>query len=303
MPTKRVSRLAACDPLGELGGELERLHVGALDVLAVLLELRLRPALDHAGEVVVRRDRRPAAAVLRADVGVEAVRRQPAPVRVVGRARAAAPRCIARARTAFATSECLPSAPTTTRARSVTVAPPLAWPRMPVTRPSSTRISSTVKPSRSSAPAATAASTSRASSTIRRGQYARSAPSAGRGVPEIVTGPKSNEYLVMGGQFVASSCSRIPHLASAATAGWMGEVRGHRVAGERGLVDQQHPVAVARQQHRCGRAATSRPDDDHVVVRAHVRVPLSVGPRPSHRVAGRVKQLERRRPGYRSRHG
>ena len=33
--------------------------------------------------------------------------------------------------------ECRPSAPTTTRARSVDGSPPLAWPRIPVTRPSS----------------------------------------------------------------------------------------------------------------------------------------------------------------------
>ena len=35
----------------------------------------------------------------------------------------------------------------------------------------------------------------------------------------MVTGPKSNEYLVIGGQLVASSRSRMPHRASAATAG------------------------------------------------------------------------------------
>ena len=35
----------------------------------------------------------------------------------------------------------------------------------------------------------------------------------------MVTGPKSNEYRVIGGQFVASSRSRMPHRASAATAG------------------------------------------------------------------------------------
>ena len=121
--------------------------------------------------------------------------------------------------TAFATIECLPSAPITTFARSVTVSPPLAWPRIPVTRPSSTRTSSTVNASRTSAPAAAAASTRRASSTIRRGQYARSVPLAAYGVPATVTGPKSNEYLVIGGQLVASSCSRMPQRASAATAG------------------------------------------------------------------------------------
>ena len=46
---------------------------------------------------------------------------------------------------------------------------------MPTTRPSSIRTSSTVKPSRISAPASAAASTSSLSSTVRRGQYATGA--------------------------------------------------------------------------------------------------------------------------------
>ena len=54
---------------------------------------------------------------------------------------------------------------------------------------------------------------------------------------------------------------------AAAAAG--AEVRGHRVAGERGLVHQQHPVAVAGQQHRGGRSAAAPADDDRVVVRTH----------------------------------
>jgi hypothetical protein len=38
---------------------------------------------------------------------------------------------------------------------------------------------------------------------MRRGQYALSAPFDGRGVPATVTGPKLNEYRVIGGQFVS----------------------------------------------------------------------------------------------------
>ena len=62
-----------------------------------------------------------------------------------------------------------------------------------MTRPSSIVTSFTVNASRSSAPAPTAASTSSASRMIRRGPYALAVPFAGRGVPAIVTGPKSNE--------------------------------------------------------------------------------------------------------------
>src|SRR3954451_1248174 len=90
---------------------------------------------------------------------------------------------------------------------------------MPVTTPSSTTTSSTVKASRTSAPAAEAASTSSASSTTRRGPYPYARPSAARGDPATPTGPKSRESLLIGGQPVASSCSRIPQRASAATAG------------------------------------------------------------------------------------
>jgi hypothetical protein len=35
----------------------------------------------------------------------------------------------------------------------------------------------------------------------------------------MMTGPKSNEYVVIGGQLVVSSRSRTPHRPSAATAG------------------------------------------------------------------------------------
>ena len=59
------------DALGELGDQVERAHEGALDVLAVGLELLLGPALHHAGQAVVRRADRPAAAVLGALVGLE----------------------------------------------------------------------------------------------------------------------------------------------------------------------------------------------------------------------------------------
>src|SRR5947199_192560 len=73
---------------------------------------------------------------------------------------------------AEATSECRPSAPTTTWARSVMVPEACERPLMPTTRPSSIRTCSTVKPSRISAPASAAASTSSLSKTVRRGQYA-----------------------------------------------------------------------------------------------------------------------------------
>ena len=54
-------------------------------------------------------------------------------------------------------------------------------------------------------------------------------------------------------------------------------MRGHRVAGKRGLVHQQHPVAVARQQHRGRRSSAARSDDDRVVVRTHRASPFFGG--------------------------
>ncbi len=92
----------------------------------------------------------------------------------------------------FATTELRPSAPATTRAFSVTVAPPSPRPRIPVTVPSVTSTSSTVKLSRTSAPAAAAASSRILSSTVRRGAYAYGASDV-PGAPATVTGPKSNE--------------------------------------------------------------------------------------------------------------
>jgi len=44
-------------------------------------------------------------------------------------------------------------------------------------------------------------------------------PSAGRGVPAIVNGPKSNEYVSMGGAPEAMTWSRTPHRRSAAMPG------------------------------------------------------------------------------------
>ena len=46
-------------------------------------------------------------------------------------------------------------------------------------------------------------------------------------------------------------------------------MRRHRVAREGRLVDQQHPVALAREQHRRGRSRAARSDNDRVVVLAH----------------------------------
>ena len=86
---------------------------------------------------------------------------------------------------------------------------------MPTMRPSSIRTSSTVKPSRISAPASAAASTSNLSSTVRLAQYATGA-SLVPGDPESVKGPKSNAYVCIGGHPVAVSRSINPHRARAA---------------------------------------------------------------------------------------
>ena len=109
------------DPLRELGHELEGPHVGPLDVPAVGVELRLRPALHDAGEVVVGRQRRPPAAVLAADVRLEAVAWAGRSSRRSTARPTAGPRRTRWRCTARATRELRPSAPTTSRARSVTV--------------------------------------------------------------------------------------------------------------------------------------------------------------------------------------
>ena len=56
--------------------------------------------------------------------------------------------------------------------------------------------------------------------------------------------------------------------------GGMHEVGRHRVAREARLVEQQHPVALPRQQHRRWRTPAARADDDRVVTgRAHAAPP------------------------------
>jgi hypothetical protein len=121
----------------------------------------------------------------------------------------------------LATTEFRPSAPTTTRARSTTGEPPASRPLISAGSPSATRTSSTVNPSRTSAPAAAAASSRILSSTVRRGAYATGECSV-PGAPASVTGPKSNVYREIGGQPVAVTCSSSPHRRSASTpGGWM----------------------------------------------------------------------------------
>ena len=115
--------------------------------------------------------------------------------------------------------ELRPSAPMTTRARSVTLPPLSSCPWMPTTVPSSTTSSSTVNRSRTSAPAAEAASTRIVSSTVRRGAKAVESPSHGCGVPAIVNGPKSNEYVLIGGHPLPATLSSRPQRRSAETPG------------------------------------------------------------------------------------
>lgn len=60
------------------------------------------------------------------------------------------------------------------------------------------------------------------SSTTRRGQYAAFAPSLGGGVPHSTNGPKSNEYVVIGGHSVATKDSSSPQRFSPAMpGGWI----------------------------------------------------------------------------------
>src|SRR5688572_31168775 len=80
----------------------------------------------------------------------------------------------------------------TIRARSSIDFVPFAWPRMPMTVSSATSSSSTVKPSRTSAPDSAAAFTRSASSTVRRGQKPPIPSFASGIVPRSANGPTSN---------------------------------------------------------------------------------------------------------------
>ena len=122
--------------------------------------------------------------------------------------------------TAFATSECLPSAPTTTFARSVTVVAALgvaADARHPPVLDQDLLDREGLAHLR--ARRGGGLDQQRVEHDPPGAVRPVGAPFAGRGVPATVTGPKSNEYLVIGGQLVASSWSRMPQRASAATAG------------------------------------------------------------------------------------
>ena len=113
-------------------------------------------------------------------------------------------------------------------------------------------ISSTVNRSRTSAPARSAASTRILSSTVRRGPYAVELPAYGGGVPLIVNGPKSNEYVSTAGAPLSITASEQAPAAQRVDAGGVDEVGGHGVARERRAVDQEHAVALLGEQHRCG---------------------------------------------------
>jgi hypothetical protein len=90
---------------------------------------------------------------------------------------------------------------------------------MPVTRPPSSSTSSTVKPSRTSAPASPAASTSSRSRTVRRGLYIASTPWKAGKRPSSTTSPVSNLTARVGGAPEATTRSSSPQRRSLATAG------------------------------------------------------------------------------------
>ena len=90
---------------------------------------------------------------------LDAARSHAAPVREVTQQAAVRALSYSGAPTKRASRDRRPSAPTTTDARSVTGAPPVVRPRMPVIRSPSVVKSSTLKPRRRSTPASAAAST------------------------------------------------------------------------------------------------------------------------------------------------
>ncbi len=80
-PWNRSSRSAATNPPGELGRKLQGLEVVRLGIGLVRRGLRVRPADDEHRQTVVRRDGGPTS--VGPDEDLEAIDRQPAPVRVV----------------------------------------------------------------------------------------------------------------------------------------------------------------------------------------------------------------------------
>src|SRR4029453_4906620 len=168
------------------------------------------------------------------------------------------------------------SAPTTTRADSVTVRPWRPWPRTPVTCPSWVRTSWTVKPSRTSAPAWAAASTRSLSSTGRRGGGGPGGGGVGSGEGE---GAEVEAVGVDRGAAGRGDLVEQPPAAQRRHPRRVEDVGRDRVAGEARPVEDQDLVALAGEQHRGRRPGTPRPHHDHVVpvpVHAHVR-PLLFG--------------------------
>gem|GEM_PF-5158456 len=125
---------------------------------------------------------------------------------------------------------------------------------------------STLKASRSSAPAAAAASTRILSSTVRPGAIVVACPSTARGRPVMVTGPKSNVERSIGGHPVVRTGSSRPHRSNAATpAGWMTSVDSVSLGKvERSTRSTRSPPAG--QEHRGRGACTAGTDHDGVVV-------------------------------------
>src|SRR4029453_1575678 len=55
---------------------------------------------------------------------------------------------------------------------------------------------------------------------------------------------------------------------------WMNHVRGNRIARECGTVDDEHAIALAREQHRRRRPSAPCSDNDDVVLAVHDDPPL-----------------------------
>lgn len=121
--------------------------------------------------------------------------------------------------------------------------------RIPTTVPSSSCTNSrTENPSRTLAPAAVAAFNAMVSRTVRQGAKAVATPLLGTGDPRSANGPRSKTMLLMAGQPIPA-----PHRAAPS------RMSGDGVAGEPGPINDEHPVALASQQHRGRRACASGP--------------------------------------------
>ena len=262
------------DPLGELRREVEGPQVAALDVLAIGLELVLRPPHHDAGQAVVRRDRAPAAAPLGADVDVEGIGRQVAPVRVVARLQrrdlvvALGLHGLGHERV-LAVGADDDARGLRDRRAAANVSADAGHAAVVEQHLLDGERGAHLGARRGGGLEEQRVEHDPARAVGRRVAIHRPRRSRDRERPEVI-GVLHDRRAVRGFERLEHTPPR-----ERGHAGRMDEVRRQRVAGKRRLVDEQDAVAAARQQHRGGRPSAARADDDRVVHRGHLRPPCS----------------------------